>query len=119
MKKYESIFILDQQKYEDGGKSFIENYKSAIIELAGEVDEVNDMGIRQLAHPIKKQPTAIYWDVVFRLDPIRIAELKDKYRLDETVMRYVIFNYDRPAVIKTPTQIKESSLPATNSAVEA
>jgi ribosomal protein S6 len=109
LKKYESIFILDSNRFDDGGKAFIENYKSIIQALSGEVIEIMEMGVRQLSHPIKKQSSAIYWDVVFQLYPGKISELKDNFRLDESVLRFVIFLNDRPVVLKTPTKITETS----------
>ena len=99
--KYESIFILDERKMEDSGNSFIENLRSIIKELGGETLETEEIGNRQLAHPIKKKSSGNYWDVVFQLPKNQIVALKEKFRLDTTVLRLEIFSYDRPEPVSS------------------
>ena len=97
MKKYELIFILDEAKFSDGGKDFMENLKTWIEEAEGKVLELQDMGCRQMAHLINKKSTGLYWNLIFDLPESKVIELKDKYRLNSAVLRLEIFIYDRPA----------------------
>ena len=96
MKKYETIFILDEARHADGGNAFTESLKSLVEEMGGEILETEEMGHRQFAHPIKKKPSGIYWDIVINLPVNKVNDLKEKFRLDQSVLRLEIFIYDRP-----------------------
>ena len=102
MKKYETIFILDESRFTGEGKNFIENLEPVIQEMGGEILETEELGHRQFAHPIKKKPSGIYWDIVMNLPVGKVNEFKDKFRLDQSVLRLEIFNYDRPQKIDKP-----------------
>lgn len=102
MKKYEAIFILDDRKVDDGGKNFISEVEAAIGEFGGAVTESKSMGRKQFAYPIKKKRGGIYWDVVFELPEDKVAELKNRYRLNQTLLRLEVFIYDRPELTVLP-----------------
>ena len=102
MKKYETIFILDDNKASDSGKGFIENLKTTVKEIGGNVLEMEEMGYRQFAHPIKKKAGGIYWDITMDLPVDKVDNFKEHYRLDLSVLRLEVFCYDRP--VKGPSE---------------
>lgn len=95
MKKYESIFILDIRKVEDEGVAFTNEITSYIESLGGKMVSVEAMGRLQFSYEIKKRKAGIYYDYVFELDEAKVIELKQKYRLDERVLRNMVLVYDR------------------------
>ena len=108
LNKYETIVILDERRNEDGGKVFIESFQEFIKELEGITLETEEMGLRQLAHPINKKSSGYYWDVIIELPPNKVLEVKEKFRLDQSVLRLEIFSYDRPEKeVKTEQSKKE------------
>ena len=82
MKKYITIFILDDKKSDISAESFISQLETNIKEFGGTIVETNNMGIKELAHPIKKNNTGLYLDVVVNLPKDKVILLKDKYHLD-------------------------------------
>jgi len=96
LRTYEAVFILDERKIEDRGDAFARQVAGHIKELSGKVRERRSMGRRQLAYPIKKRSSGVYWDFVLDLAPDKLGAFEDKYRLDETVLRLVVFHYDPP-----------------------
>ena len=109
MKKYQTIFILDDSKSPDSGKGFIENLKTTVEETGGNVLETEEMGYRQFAHPIKKKAGGIYLDITIDLPVDKVGEFKERYRLDSSVLRLELFCFDRPAksILKTE-EVKET-----------
>ena len=97
MKKYESIFILDERQVEDQGKAFSEEMAELIKSLGGVVDEIIAMGRRQFARKIGKKKSGIYYDFVFAMEEDKVASVKDKYRLDQRVLRMQTLMYDERA----------------------
>lgn len=101
MKKYEAVFILDIRKVEDEGDGFTREFGALIGTLGGKMDEAKPMGRIQFSYEIKKRKAGIYWNYLFELDQDKVLELKDKFRLDERVLRNQIVIYDRPAEART------------------
>lgn len=98
LKRYETIFILDGSDSDRDGNKFQENLKTFIDELGGEILETNNMGQRQLAHPIRKKSTGCYLDLIVSLPQDKVQEFKEKFRLDSSILRLEIFSYVEPPV---------------------
>lgn len=96
MKKYEAVFILDIRKVEDEGDAFTKELTALIKDLGGEMQEAIPMGRHQFAYEIKKRKAGIYWNYIFESDPAKLIAIKEKFILDERVIRNMIINYDRP-----------------------
>ena len=101
MKKYEAIFILDIRKVEDEGKGFTEEFGKNLESWGGKRIEANAMGRKQFAREINKRKAGIYWDYVFEMDPLKVIEVRNQYRLDERLIRLLVINYDRPEGVPT------------------
>ena len=108
MKKYESIFIVDDQRAEEGGAALLKRAEALVVELGGDVVATTNMGQRQLAHPIRKRSTAVYWSLIFNLPEAKVSVFKDHYHLDEGVLRLTILIDKRPERIslKPPAPVE-------------
>ena len=96
MKKYEAIFILDIRKVDDEGKGFSEEFGKNLESWGGKLVEANPMGRKQFAREINKRKAGIYSDYLFELDPLKVAQLRTQYKLDERLIRLMIVNFERP-----------------------
>ena len=93
MKKYEVVIILDPRAVEGNGDAFSEAFQASMKELGGNVTRVKFFEQRTFAYPIKKRKTGIYWDYVVEAEGTFVAALKDKFRLNHSVLRLVVFDY--------------------------
>lgn len=101
MKKYEAIFILDIRKVDDEGAAFSKNFAELIEQkLGGKMVSSTPMGRLQFSYEIKKRKAGIYYNYVFELEEAKVLDIKENYRLDETVLRNMIIVFDRPDNIK-------------------
>jgi len=96
LKKYEAVFILDIRKAEDEGEAFGKEISALIEGFGGKVAAVNRLGRKQFSYEIKKRKAGIYLDLFFELDPLKVKDIKEKYRLDERVLRNMILIDERP-----------------------
>lgn len=97
MKKYEAVIILDEGKLDTSGENYAKEIASYIEEsLAGKVELSESMGRKTFTYPIKKRNAGLYWNLVFEADATKVLELKDNYRLDQNILRFEVFVYDRP-----------------------
>ena len=93
MKKYEVVIILDPRAVEGNGDAFSDAFQASMKEMGGNVTRVKFFEQRTFAYPIKKRKTGIYWDYVVEAEGTFVAALKDKYRLNQSVLRLVVFDY--------------------------
>ncbi|MFW5802314.1 MAG: 30S ribosomal protein S6 [Verrucomicrobiota bacterium] len=96
MKTYEAVFILDERYVEDGGEAFAADVEKVIGTLGGKPVEKKSLGRKTFAREIKKKKSGIYWQFVLELAPEKVAELQERYRLNQTVMRLEVFLYEEP-----------------------
>jgi len=97
LKKYEAVFILDIRKADDEGNAFAKEFGELIESLGGKLESVTPMGRRQFTYEIDKRRAGLYFDFVFELAAAKVRDIKDKYKLDQRVLRNMIIIYDRPA----------------------
>ncbi|MDD2403243.1 MAG: 30S ribosomal protein S6 [Victivallaceae bacterium] len=97
MKKYEAIFILDIRKVEDEGEAFSKEFAALIEGFGGKMEESVAMGRIPFAYEINRRKAGIYWNFVFELDADKTISIKEKFKLDERVLRDMIIVYDRPS----------------------
>ena len=96
MKKYDAIFIINDRKFEDGGEAFAKKVEETIVGLGGADVTVTNMGRKQFARPIGKRTSGVYLRFFFDLNPDNVAELVESFRLENAVLRTVVYNYDIP-----------------------
>jgi len=113
LKKYEAVFILDIRRVEDEGATFTRELTDLIASLGGAMISADPMGRQQFTYEIKKRKAGIYYDYVFEVAESGIAAIKDKYHLDERVLRNMIIIYDRPEKVTGRVKdLKEIAIPA-------
>lgn len=96
MKNYEITFIVDPVLSGDEIKSTAQTYVDMIKNHDGKIVHVDEMGLRQLAYPIKKRFSGVYYTVQFE---IPTGEFVDKVELalrrDERIMRFLTVALDK------------------------
>jgi len=109
LKKYEAVYILDDRRLDDHGDVFVGELTKYIESLGGNVEVAKSLGRKQLASPIRKRNTGVYWDLEMNMPEDKLAELHEHYRMNDTVLRDVVFIFDRPEITVLPRREKESS----------
>lgn len=89
MNKYESIIIVRPNVDEEGLKALEEKF-TGLINNAGKVETVENMGKKKLAYPIKKNEEGTYILLNFEAKPESIAELERVYRITDNILKYIV-----------------------------
>jgi len=92
--KYEVVFILDPAKVEGNGEAFDATIQEQFKAMGGEVSRAKFFEKRTFARPMGKHKVGLYWDYVVEMGPQAPAELKEKYRLNTTVLRLAVFSHE-------------------------
>jgi len=96
LRTYEAVIILDDRKVEGKGNAFVDQVAQDIRDLGGKIRERRCLGRRHFAYKIKRRSAGTYWDLILDLDPSRVRDLQDRYKLREEVLRMVVFLYEEP-----------------------
>lgn len=99
MKNYEITFIVDPVLSGDEIKGTAQTYVDQLKEAGANIIHVDEMGLRQLAYPINKRSSGIYYTVEFEIeDGSAIDALELSLRRDERVMRFLTVRLDKYGV---------------------
>ncbi len=93
MRKYETIFILKAEVEEEQRNNLIEKFKS-IIESDGEIENVNEWGLKKLAYEIDKYKEGYYVLVNFKAGTDLPQELERNFRISDDVIRFLVVNLE-------------------------
>ena len=97
-KNYETVFILTPVLSEQQAKDTVEKFSSLITAQGGEIVNLENMGLRQMAYPIQKKTNGYYVLIEFRSAPAFVKTLEVEYKRDERIMRFLTTALDKFAL---------------------
>ncbi len=103
-KNYELNLFLNPSLTEDEINKILEKIKNYILEGKGEILEITNPDKRKLPYKMKKNREGYYVLIRFSYEPESVANLRDKVKLSEGVIRFVI---SVAVEIKTATKNEE------------
>lgn len=93
MKRYEGLFILQTAAKEESIKEAIDKISSEITSVGGKVETVQKMDKKNFARIAdKRHQSGFYVNVIFHSDPGAVAQLRNKFVLNEDVYRVLFTN---------------------------
>ncbi len=84
---YETMFILDSNRYARDPNGVSGQIPELIEKLGGEVLVSRLWNEQKLAYPINGQRKGTYWLTYFKLDGTKLSEFNNQLRINETVLR--------------------------------
>ena len=96
MQKYETLFILHPEIPEAQVRETLDRVRRLIEGMEGQVTEIQDWGIRDLAYPISKQPRGTYVLAQYSAGPGVVKELERTLKLADEVLRFISVRAPQP-----------------------
>lgn len=106
---YESVFITVPTISPDGLEKLVSSFSDIITEGGGNLTETNSWGKKRMAYEIKNFREGIYTQFVFEGNGAIVAELERKYRLSDSVIRYLTIKNERPAKLQAKGKEKRQA----------
>ena len=94
MKKYDALYIFVGVAKDDAIEAPLGKALAEIARAGGNVLEQVVLGGRSFSRPMKKRDRGVYVKVRFELDPAKVDELVNRYRLVEDVFRVQVLAVD-------------------------
>ena len=91
---YELTYILDGVLSEEEIKDLVQRVSDFITKNEGDLIEVDEWGMKQLAYPINKRQTGYYVNVYYSGPAELPSKLERAMRINERVIRYLTLAMD-------------------------
>ncbi len=99
MIQYEVTFIVDPVLSGDEIKAAAQSYVDLLKKEGCTIVHVEEMGLRQLAYPIKKRTSGVYYCIEFQMETGElISKIELSMRRDERIMRFLTVSLDKYGV---------------------
>ena len=96
MRHYELTFIVDPVLSNEETQAISKTYQDQVKKQGCQIVHVDDMGLRQLAYPLNKRNSGIYYSIEFTSENGEaIAPVELSLRRDERIMRYLTIALDK------------------------
>lgn len=94
MKKYDGLYIFAGNAKDDVLENSLAKAVAEIERFGGKIESQDILGKRTFARPMHKRENGVYALVRFEMDPLKVKELVNRYRLVEEVFRVQILAVD-------------------------
>ena len=99
MRQYEVTFIVDPVLSGDEIKSTAKAYEDFLKDSGSNIVNVDDLGLRQLAYPIKKRTSGIYYVIEYQTpNGSFLPKMELSLKRDERILRFLNVKLDKYGV---------------------
>lgn len=89
MSKYELAVVVSAKLEDDARAEVIEKVKALVTRFGGNITDVDEWGKKRLAYEIQKMNEGFYYFIQFDAAATTPAQLEDRLRIEEGVIRYL------------------------------
>lgn len=93
-RKYDALYIFVGIAKDDALNANLEKALAEVTRLGGTILSTESLGKRSFSRPMKKRESGVYVKVRLEMDPSKVAELVNRYKLVEEVFRVQILAVD-------------------------
>lgn len=94
MRDYELVIIVTPEIDETATADVVDKVKSWISEVGGTIESFEEWGRQKLAYLIRKNKEGQYYLFNLKMEPTAVANLERNFRLQESILRFLIINRD-------------------------
>lgn len=111
MRTYELVLVVQPGLDEEGLDAYLKTLTGTVTDAGGQVVNVEHMGRRRMAYPIKKATEAHYVLLHLNLENSALVETERRIKLSEEVLRHLVIRLDElmePAPAQEPQPLEAS-----------
>ena len=94
MMKYELALVLSAKIEDEERAAMVEKVQAMITTAGAAITNVDEWGKKRLAYEIQKMKEAFYYFIQFEGETTVPAELEERLRIEETVLRFLCVKQD-------------------------
>lgn len=89
MKQYETLVVLHPELPEAQIRETVDRWRRLMEQTGGQLRQVQEWGVRELAYPIRKQSRGYYMLVEYSGEAATVNELERTLKIADEVLRFV------------------------------
>ena len=90
MKSYEGLFFLTPEATIEIRKNQLKNIEAILEKFKGKITQTVEWGKRVFGYPVKKHKESHVMVLDFQLDPLKLAEVRATFLLQEDILKFMI-----------------------------
>ena len=94
MNKYELTVVVNANIEDDERAAVVNKAKGYIERFGGKITNVDEAGKKKLAYDIQKMSEAFYYFIQFEAETTAPAEIENRVRIMDNVLRFLIVRTD-------------------------
>ena len=94
MMKYELALVLSAKIEDEERAAMVEKVQAMITTAGAAITNVDEWGKKRLAYEIQKMKEGFYYFIQFEGETTVPAELEERLRIEETVLRFLCVKQD-------------------------
>ena len=94
MNKYELALVVNAKIEDDERAAVVNKAKGYIERFGGKITNVDEAGKKKLAYDIQKMSEAFYYFIQFEAEATAPAEIENRVRIMDNVLRFLIVRTD-------------------------
>ena len=94
MNKYELTVVVNAKIEDDERAAVVNKAKGYIERFGGKITNVDEAGKKKLAYDIQKMSEAFYYFIQFEAEATAPAEIENRVRIMDNVLRFLIVRTD-------------------------
>ncbi|MCR4691856.1 MAG: 30S ribosomal protein S6 [Lachnospiraceae bacterium] len=94
MNKYELAIALSVKIEDDARTALLDKAKGYIERFGGQITNVDEWGKHKLAYEVDHMKEAFYYFIQFDAEPTAPAEIENRIRIMENVVRFLVVRAD-------------------------
>ncbi|MGB2963254.1 MAG: 30S ribosomal protein S6 [Anaerolineales bacterium] len=94
MRDYELVIIVTPEFDETATADIVDKVRSWITDTGGSIEAFEEWGRQKLSYMIRNHKEGQYFLFNLKLDPSAVASLERNFRLQESIIRFLIINRD-------------------------
>ncbi|MDX1619103.1 MAG: 30S ribosomal protein S6 [Balneolaceae bacterium] len=107
---YELTYIINPVLDDEEFTQIVNKYTDYIKDNDGEIDEVDEWGIRKLEYEMDGKGSGYYVNAYFHAPGELIEKLERQLRIDDNILRYLTLKYDAK-MLRHREQQKKGTVP--------
>ena len=94
MNKYELCVVVNAKIEDEERAQVVDKCKALVERFGGTITEVDEWGKKRLAYEVQKMKEAFYYFIQFEAETSAPAEIENRIRIMDNVIRFLIVKQD-------------------------
>lgn len=90
MRNYEVMFVVRPNLEDEATNAVLENVKTVLENFGAKINEVKNMGRRELAYEVKKFNNGNYFLICVEAEPKAVEEFNRIANISEDIIRHIV-----------------------------